>query len=48
MIKTLLIASGVILLGGFCFAMWAYCKAADNTDREMGYNYITEEDWEVM
>lgn len=48
MIKTLLIASGVILLGGFCFVMWVCRKAADDADREIGCNYITEEDWEVM
>lgn len=48
MIKTLLITGGVILLGGFCFVMWACYKAAGDTDREIGYNYITEEDWEVM
>lgn len=48
MIKTLLIVGGVILLGGFCFVMWACCKAAGDADREMGYDYITEEDWEVM
>lgn len=48
MIKTFLIVGGIILLGGFYFVIWTLCKAAGDADREMGYNYITEEDWETM
>ena len=48
MIKIFLIAGGIILLGGFCLIMWAFCKAAGDADKEMGYNYITKEDWETM
>jgi len=48
MIKTLLIIGGVILFGGFCLVIWACCKAAGDADREMGCEYITEEDLEAM
>ena len=48
MIKIFLIVGGIILLGGFCLIMWACCKASGDIDKEMRYEYITEEDQEAM
>lgn len=48
MIKGILIAVGVLGTVVFTLFVLACCKAAGNADREMGYDYITEEDWEAM
>lgn len=48
MIKGFVIADVVLLLGTLCLFVWAYCKAASNADKELGYDYITEEDKEAM
>lgn len=48
MIKGILIAVGILGVAVFTLFVWACCKAASNADKEMGYDYITEEDWEVM
>lgn len=48
MIKGILIAAGILSAAVSTLFVWACYKAASNADREMGYDYITEEDWEVM
>lgn len=48
MIKGFMIAVVVLLLGILCFFVWACCKVASNADKELGYDYITEEDKEVI
>lgn len=48
MIKGCMIAGIVLLLGILCFFVWACCKAASNADKELGYDYIAEEDKEAM
>lgn len=48
MIKGFMITGGVLLLGILSFFIWACCKAASNADKELGYDYITEEDKEAM
>lgn len=48
MIKGLLIAAGILGAVAFTLFVWACCKAASDADKEMGYDYITEEDREDM
>lgn len=48
MIKGFMIAGIVLLLGIFCFFVWACYKVASNADKELGYDYVTKEDKEVM
>lgn len=48
MIKGVLIAAGILSAVAFILFIWACCKAAGDANREMGYKYITEEDWEAM
>lgn len=48
MIKGILIAVGVLGAVAFTLFIWVCCKAAGNANREMGYDYITKEDWEDM
>lgn len=46
MIKGILIAAGILGSVAFTLFVWACCKAASDADKEMGYDYITEEDRE--
>lgn len=48
MIKGVLITIGVLIVAVLYFFIWACCKAASDADEQMGYDYLTEEDWEVM
>lgn len=48
MIKGILIAVGILGSVAFALFVWACCKAAGDADKQMGYDYLTEEDWEVM
>lgn len=48
MIKDFVIADVVLLLGTLCLFVWACYKVASNADKELGYDYVTKEDKEVM
>ena len=46
--KIFLIVGGIITAVLMYIFIFACCKAASNADEAMGYDYLTEEDWEVM
>lgn len=47
MIKGILAAAGVLSALAFILFIWGCYKAAGDANRKMGYDYLTEEDWEV-